>query len=337
MEYRKLLRLAHPTGGVVARNPISQERLGAAPSTADPARRCVIVAGFPRSGTSWLAKGLSFAPGFTYYREPDNFNFVPGAEERFAHLYLTAEHDDPGYRQLMLRAAAGEVATARTMRQDPGPLLKHLGGPGRALGERFPFLFFRKRHVLMKLVYANLNLAWLRANLPHALQVCVLRHPCGQFYSWKRLGWEPRPDRLLDNPRLVADHLGPYAELIRAATGYWERAGALWAATVYVMHRQTAADSARTILSYEWLCGDPLARFQELYGRLGMSWSPRAERFLRDSDGEDDRKTYSLTRPTARQIDKWKERLAPEEIEACRRFVEPFGLPYYPGFEPYVT
>jgi hypothetical protein len=337
MEFRKLLRLAHPTGGVVARNPISQERLGAAPSTADPARRCVIVAGFPRSGTSWLAKGLSFAPGFTYYREPDNFNFVPGAEERFAHLYLTAEHDDPAYRQLMLRAAAGEVATARTMRQDPGPLLKHLGGPGRALGERFPFLFFRKRHVLMKLVYANLNLAWLRANLPHALQVCVLRHPCGQFESWKRLGWEPRPDRLLDNPRLVADHLGPYAELIRAATGYWERAGALWAATVYVMHRQTAADSARTILSYEWLCGDPLARFQELYGRLGMSWSPRAERFLRDSDGEDDRKTYSLTRPTARQIDKWKERLAPEEIEACRRFVEPFGLPYYPGFEPYVT
>ena len=46
-------------------------------------RRCVVVAGFPRSGTSWLAKGLSFAPGFTYYREPDNFNFVPGAEERF--------------------------------------------------------------------------------------------------------------------------------------------------------------------------------------------------------------------------------------------------------------
>ena len=36
-------------------------------------RRCVVVAGFPRSGTSWLAKCLSFAPGFTHYREPDNF------------------------------------------------------------------------------------------------------------------------------------------------------------------------------------------------------------------------------------------------------------------------
>jgi hypothetical protein len=304
--------------------------------TAGAGRRCVVVAGFPRSGTSWLAKGLSFAPGFTYYREPDNYNFVPGAEERFAYLYLTPEHDDPAYRRLMTRAAAGQVATARTMRQDPGPLLKYLGQPGRALGERIPFLFFRKRHVLLKLVYANLNLAWLHATLPHARQVCLLRHPCGQFDSWRRLGWEPAPVRLLENARLVADHLGPFAELIRAATGYWERAGALWAATVYVIRRQTEADSGRVILSYEWLCADPIGRFRELYHRLGMTWSVSAERFLRASDGEDDRRIYSLIRPTVAQIDKWKTRLSAEEIEACRRFVEPFGLPYYPGFEPYV-
>ena len=300
-------------------------------------RRCIIVAGFPRSGTSWLAKGLSFAPGFTYYREPDNYEFVPGAEERFANLYLTAEHDDPAYRRHLTRAAAGQVATARTMRQDPGPLLRFLGGPGRALGERYPFLFFRKRHVLLKLVYANLNLAWLSANLPHARQVCVLRHPCGQFDSWKRIGWEPKPERLLENARLVSDHLAPFAELIRSASGYWERAGALWAATVFVIHRQTLADSGRILVSYEWLCGDPVGRFEALYGRLGLTWSRRAERFLLGSDREDDRRTYSLTRPTAKQVDKWKERLSAEDIEGCRRFVEPFGLPYYPGFEPYVS
>ena len=299
-------------------------------------RRCVVVAGFPRSGTSWLAKGLSFAPGFTYYREPDNYRLVPGAEERFAYLYLTAEHDDPAYRRLMTRAAAGEVATARTMRQDPGPLLAYLGGPGRALGERFPSLFLRKRDVLLKLICANLNLEWLAANLPHARQVCVLRHPCGQFESWKRLGWEPRPERLLENPRLVADHLAPFAELIRSAAGYWERAGALWAATVYVIHRQSRPGPGRIIVTHEWLCADPVPRFRDLYHRLGMTWSPKAERFILASDGEDDRRVYSMRRPTVQQIDKWKERLGAEEVESCRRFVEPFGLPYYPGFEPHV-
>lgn len=300
-------------------------------------RRCVIVAGFPRSGTSWVAKCLSFAPGFTYYREVDNYEHVRGAEERFAHLYLTAEHDDPAYRHHMIRAARGEIATAFTMKHDPGPLFRFLGRHGRPLGEWLPFLFFRQRDVLLKLVYANLNLAWLSANLPHARQVCLLRHPCGQFDSWRRLGWEPRPDRLLENPRLVADHLAPFIDLIRSAEGYWERAGALWAATVYVIHRQTGAGSNRMIVSYEWLCADPTARFEELHRRLEMTWTRRAERFIRGADAEGDQRAYSITRRAAKQIDKWKQSLSADDIESCRRFVAPFGLPYYPGFEPNVA
>ena len=299
-------------------------------------RRCVIVVGFPRSGTSWLAKCLSFAPGFTYYREPDNFDRVPEAERRFMNLYLTADQDDWAYRRLMTRACAGDLATAFTMKEDPGPLLRFLGRRGRSVGERIPFLFFRKRDVLLKLVFANLNLAWLSANFPHARQICVLRHPCGQFASWKRLGWEPDPAELLENPRLVADHLQPYADLIRSADGFWERAGALWAATVHVIHRQTEADRGRLIVPYEWLCGDPVSRYQELYDRLGLTWNARTKRKVRSTNAEGDNKTYSLSRPTARQVDGWKERVKPEEIEACRRFVEPFGLPYYPDFEPYM-
>ena len=164
-----------------------------------------------------------------------------------------------------------------------------------------------------------------------------MRHPCGQFESWKRLGWEPRPARLLENPRLVADHLHPFADLIHSAKSYWERAGALWAATVYVIHRQTQADGGRLIVAYEWLCDDPIGRIATLYRRLGLAWTPRAERFIRHSDREGDHRTYSVNRPTTQQIDKWKARLGPDGIEACRRFVEPFELPYYPDFEPRVA
>jgi hypothetical protein len=299
-------------------------------------RRCIIVAGFPRSGTSWLAKCLSFAPGFTYYREPDNFDRVREAERRFVNLYLTAEHDDPAYRRLMLRASAGQVATAFTMREDAGPLLSHLGRRGRRLGQMFPFLFFRKPHVLLKLVFANLNLAWFSANVPHARQVCLLRHPCGQFASWQRLGWEPDPAALLENRRLVADHLHPFAELIRSAESFWERAGALWGATVHVIHRQTLADNGRLVVAYEWLCGDPVARLEEVYRQLGMDWSTRTGQRVRETSSESDNLVYSLNRPTTFQVDRWKERVSQEDLEECRRFVEPFGLPYYPEFEPYV-
>jgi hypothetical protein len=90
------------------------------------------------------------------------------------------------------------------------------------------------------------------------------------------------------------------------------------------------------MVAYEWLCGEPVPRFQDLYRRLNLTWSPEAERFLRAADTDADPSTYSMRRPTALQIDKWKQRLSSEDIEACRRFVEPFGLPYYPGFEPRV-
>jgi hypothetical protein len=306
------------------------------PPSRKAAQRCVIVAGFPRSGTSWLAKCLSFAPGFTYYREPDNYDRVREAERRFVNLYLTADHDDLAYRRLMTRACAGEIATAFTMKEDPGPLLAPFGGPGRRLGERHPFLFLRRPNVLLKLVFANLNLAWLSANFPEARQLCVLRHPCGQFASWKRLGWEPRPDALLENARLMEDHLHPFADLIRRADGFWERAGALWAATVTVIHRQTAASGGRSIVAYEWLCDDPLPRYQELYALLGLDWTGRARRGVRRTDTGGDGRTYSVQRRASVQIDAWKRKLSSEEIDACRRFVEPFGLPYYPDFEPAV-
>ncbi len=283
-----------------------------------------------------MAKGLSFAPGFTYYREPDNFDHVAEAEERFPYLYLTGAHDDPAYRRLMTRACAGSVATWFTMSADPGPLLKWLGRPGRHLGEWFPVLFCRRRHTVLKLVYANLNLAWITTNLPQVQQLVLLRHPCGQFESWRRLGWEPTPGRLLENPRLVADHLGPFVDLIRSARTFWERAGALWAATAHVIHRQTRADGGRLIVAYEWLCADPVVRFEALYARLGLLWTRRAERYIRRSDNDRAHHSYSLNRPSVKQVDQWRGRLNPGEIAACRRFVEPFGLPYYPGFEPHV-
>jgi hypothetical protein len=300
--------------------------------------RCVIVAGFARSGTSWLGKGLSFAPGFTYYREPDNDHRIAATDkkERFAWLYLTPNLDDPEYLQLMTRACSGQIATAFTMADDPGPILKHLGVRGLRLGERFPVLFCRQRHTLLKLTYANLNLTWLRARFPHVQQVYILRHPCGQFESWQRRGWKLEPAHLLQNRRLMEDHLHPFESLLSRASSFWERAGALWAAVTYVVHRQTQADQGRFIVAYEWLCQEPVARFRELYRRLGLEWSRKAEHFLRISDRPGDTRTYSLVRSSKMQVDVWKARLRAEDIAACRRFVEPFELPYYPGFEPNV-
>ena len=67
-----------------------------------------------------------------------------------------------------------------------------------------------------------------------------------------------------------------------------------------------------------------------------MTWNAGTERGCGSTNTEGDNRTYSLNRPTAIQVDGGRSGCSREEIEACRRFVEPFGLPYYPDFEPYV-
>ena len=206
------------------------------------AHRCVIVTGFPRSGTSWLAKGLSFAPGFTYYREPDNYDRVArgGGALRLAlpdggrgRSRLSRSHD-PRLRRAGSppRSPCGRIrvpSCGRSARRDAG----------WASGSRRSSAGSRASCSSSSSPISTSSGS--AARFPHARQLCVLRHPCGQFESWRRLGWEPRPDRLLENPRLVADHLHPFADLLRRAQGFWERAGALWGATMYVIHRQTSA------------------------------------------------------------------------------------------------
>src|SRR4051794_9054259 len=114
----------------------------------------IVVSGIPRSGTSWVAKTLSFAPGYTYYREPDNSDHVAGAEPWFRFRYLPHGTTDEAFAAHMRRALEGKVATPATMAEDPGPLLSRL--PPRvshAVGSRVPALYLRRPGVLLKLIH----------------------------------------------------------------------------------------------------------------------------------------------------------------------------------------
>jgi hypothetical protein len=265
-----------------------------------------------------VAKVLSFAPGFTYYREPDNHDYVEGARFRFRFLYL---------------ALHGEIATPATMRDDPGPLLSRVPPKwARRLGSRFPALYFRSEGVLAKLVFSNLALEWISGAFPGARQIHVLRHPCGTFASWRRLGWEPRPHLLLEDPELV-EELGPLAATLADAEDFWERAGAEWAANVLIVTRQAARHPDWLLVQHEWLCEDPEPRFRHLTTAAGLTWTDGARRFLAGSDAPGD-EAFGLRRRSADEVDKWIGEIDPGEIARCRAVVERFELPWYPDFAP---
>ncbi|MBK1707165.1 sulfotransferase [Halochromatium glycolicum] len=297
----------------------------------------LIVSGMPRSGTSWTAKTLSFAPGFSYCREPDNADHVAGALSRYNWVYVPGRDFAPAqWATHMKRALTGRIATNFTMKEDPGPLVSRLPPRYRYFSDRFPLLFLRKRNILVKLVRANLALPWIEETFPEAKVVSLIRHPVGQFSSFQRLGWQPRPEVLLSNLRLLEDHLSGFETHIRQAETFWERAGAMWGAVNLVICRQQAAGARHHIVPFEWLCRESEANFETLFARIGLPFPKAARHFLATSNKGGKKETiYSLSRRTRAQIDKWRSEVSTEDIVACRAFAEPFGIPYYDDFNPW--
>lgn len=278
---------------------------------------------------------LSFAPGFTYYREPDNPDLVPGARWAFRWLYLPSGASDPAYAAHMTPALRHGLVTQSTMTEDRGPLLRWLPPQvAHPVAARLPSLYLRRRGILTKLTFSSLTLEWIAETFPHARQVHLIRHPCGTFASWRRLGWEPRPTRLLEDERLVADHLAPYARVLEQAEGFWERAGAEWAAVTLVVTRQAVAHPDWSLVPYEWLCLDPQPRFRAVLDALGVPFTRAGRRFLERSDRGGDRRMHSLRRAARQEVGRWQHELDPDDVRACRRVVEQFELPWYPGFGP---
>lgn len=306
-------------------------------ATAAAHRPRVIVSGLPRSGTSWTAKLLAEAPGYSYYREPDNSDKVAGVEHDDKWRFLLGSDADDRYTAHLRRAMDGKIATPFTMRAAPGPIIGRLPQRLRWIGGVFPALYCRKPGVLVKFVRSSLALDWLAHHYPDARTVALVRHPVGQFLSYQKLGWQPLPAKFTENDRLMARYLEPWRAHLLAAETFWERAGAFWGAKNLVVHRQYGEGLGHNIVPFEYLCADPRAHFARLYTQLGLAWTDAAERAVAASDGQDasSAESYSLKRNSRGEIDKWQDKISAADQAACRRYAEAFELPFYADFSPW--
>ena len=294
----------------------------------------------PRSGTSWVGRTLAHAEGYSYYREPDNFDHVPEAKPHFPSLYLGAKDHDEAYSDLIHKVFNRELTSLFVMKHDLGPVLSVLPDHLSRLLGRWRLMYFLKEHSVIKLVHSNLVLDWLERQYPDLKILYLTRHPAGQFASARRLGWEPNPAALLTNEQLVAEFLYPFEDHILSAKSFWQRAGARWGAINYVVHQQKLkqeGESRRALVPFEWLCEDPIQRFQETFERLEIPWNKKCDAFLTNSNSSNSDTPFSLERDSQLQRIKWKSEVNEDELKECAAFAEPFQLPFYPNFDVFET
>lgn len=290
-------------------------------------RERILITGLPRSGTTWVGQVLGRAEDCRYVHEPDNHLMRPEAwraKRTFgAHPALSPDQEAAAYQRLWAIAFAGGsrpsplYAAARLLhravpRCGDAELGKRSAGAATAALEVAAALAAHRRlspiepagPVVVKSVHCSRSLEWLSARF--APRVVVLdRHPFGIIASWAALGWTSFLDRDPAALRYSIDVLEVAPP--RPDAAWIKRAAWQYGLLTSYLRRALARHPAWEVVTHEALCSNPEAGFVRLGGRLGLTWTEEAQRFLLASNRPGD--GYSTNRVWAEQIDGGRARL----------------------------
>jgi hypothetical protein len=297
----------------------------------------ILVTGGHRTGTTWVGKMLAAGGETAYISEPLNILHRPGVMGKSTHYwytYICPDNEDeylPALRET-LALNYHTFAELRSLRSRKDFLRMGRDSKTFLQGKLFA------RRPLIKDPFAIFSTGWFARRLRCQIVITV-RHPAAFVSSLQRLNWSFDFTDLLCQPLLMRDRLEAYrSEIESIPSGDIVAQGSLLWKLIY---RSVAEDRQKdleiSLVRHEDLSLDPLIRFQELYHSLGLTFNRRAEKAILESSAEDNPKEVSSrtahsTRVNSRlNIDNWKRRLLPEEIDRVRRITAEIANQYYPS------
>ena len=279
----------------------------------DRQSKAIFVTGLPRCGSSWVGQVLASSGQARYVYEPFNARWNRGLRGRTGYFkYLPAGARAPAHiEDAARRAFAGQQNVLQLARA--------------AYRGYWSAATRRAGRVLVKDPTACLLSGWLARQFD-PLCVVIHRHPCGFASSHDLLGWQPKIERLLHQPRLVRHHLQAYLPALEyARSDRWLAYGAFWGAAHRVLLDQAEAAGNWLLVSYEQLCLDSqrefaaLGEFLDLPLDLSDHWFNAAPKHRRSDPG-------STRRDSAVMASVWRERLSPMQIDAVLGAAAEFDL-----------
>jgi len=264
----------------------------------------LLVAGSGRSGTTWLAEVLNHDNAYRYLFEP-----LHPAERESRRLLPPRLYARPGSRPPAVVSAVEAVMTGRI--RDPWT-------------DQYNLRLVATRR-LVKEVWQNLLLGWVRQEYPEVRIALILRHPCAVADSQVQTGWDWRvdPGSFLSQPDLMDDHLEPYRVLLSSTEDPFERHLLTWCVENLVPLRQLAPATAY-LAFYEHLRTDPWRELPPLFGFCGRPWDPSViDRLAKPSALA--RSDWSPGEGHS-PVGAWRSRVSPERMARAADLLATFGL-----------
>lgn len=282
---------------------------------------------------------LSANPRTAYISEPLNVLHRPGvfrAPVKYWYQYITEGNEDqyPASFQELLGFKYHFLSEMRSIRSRKD-FMRMVRDLAIFMNGRF-----RGQRVLLKDPFAVFSTPWFAHKL-NCRVVVTIRHPAGFAGSLKRLNWPFDFRDLLDQSRLMQDHL----EIDRAdmqstrADDIIGQSALLWRMIYRVVHSTRNLHPDFKIVRHEDLSQDPLAGYRELYASLGLTFDEKVRDTILSSSSSENpaelskKKIHSVKLDSRANMDNWKKRLSTDEIVRIRRLTEGVSHLYYSDAE----
>jgi len=283
----------------------------------------VVIAGSPRSGTTWLAEMIAETPGYIHIDEP--LHLGNGLARRHANVSGWRHYVSPGAEgQDQLKSYLRFALQGRL--QDP-----YSNSSVSALVRRFLF----GGPAVVKFVRANRLLHWMERTFDIGAMILLLRHPCAVVAS--QLSYESSEWRRADLPSrgklqsefggwIPTDLFRRFRDVLSGIQTHAGYLAAVWCLDNYIPLRYEDRSLPAIVTTYERLVrhrGEECAR---IFGQIGLKPPGTIGRQAKDpsSSAADD-----LYQDPHRQLSKWKRKLDDRQIETVLQVVDVFGLNFY--------
>jgi hypothetical protein len=284
---------------------------------------------------------LAEAPNVLYIHEPFNVADPPGRGVCNLRPEIWFQYIAPGERTSFQSPLGRTIA----LRYDlPAALrcTRSFSEARKALREYLRFRRHRRRgsRALVKDPLAVFAAEWLASAFDMHVLV-MIRHPVAFAGSIRTLNWSYPFRDFLRQPRLVDDRLAPFRSEIEwfaaAQRPVLDQAVLLWRLIYHTVlqYRQRRPDWI--FLRHEDISRDPVGGFARLFDQLQLPFLPKVRaqviRYSGDHNAAqpaEPRSHNALMRHSLANLESWRSRLTPAEIERVRQAVGPIACHFYP-------
>jgi hypothetical protein len=277
----------------------------------------LVIAGAPRSGTTWLLEVLEGLPGYKALNEPLLRQGTRAKHGFRARSYVAeGRGDSPERKAFLADVLSGRVGS---------DLRWSFRGEGRRKGL---LVHAQNRKMLVKFCRLNRMLPWFGEHFDTRGLIFVVRHPCAVISSMLRFGWEHvfewrnKPWSPLQIDDLPGDLQELFTPMVERVKDRLDALAVIWCLDHYIPLLYSD-DHPWLILPYERMALDGRSEIQRLADAFGFEMNPS----IIEKIGEPSSSVKgSVADEPRRQISKWKNQMDPKDIDRVLSMFDECGL-----------